>query len=92
MGANSRLGAYSNKYGSCVVYVLYQFPFTCIENFVSKVEMLGLSDGKKRFTIAIMFFGLSTRFQRRKEWICESRCRQVIVRLHVFARFFCPLS
>ena len=37
-------------------------------------------------------FGSSTTFQRRKEWICESRCRQVIVRLHVFVGFFCPLS
>ena len=32
--------------------------------------------------------GSSTTFQRRKEWICESRCRQVIVRLHVFVGFF----
>ena len=37
-------------------------------------------------------FGSSTTFQRRKEWICESRCRQVLVRLHVFAGFFYPLS
>ena len=35
-------------------------------------------------------FGSSTTFQRRKEWICESRCRQVSVRLHVFAEFFRP--
>ena len=33
-------------------------------------------------------FGSSTTFQRRKEWICESRCRQVSVRLRVFAGFF----
>ena len=32
--------------------------------------------------------GSSTTFQRRKEWICESRCRQVSVRLRVFAGFF----
>ena len=31
-------------------------------------------------------------FQRKKEWICESRCRQVGDRLHVFARFFLPLN
>ena len=37
-------------------------------------------------------FGSSTTFQRRKEWICESRCRQVSVRLRVFARFFLPLN
>ena len=35
-------------------------------------------------------FGPLTTFQRRKEWICESRCRQVNVRLHLFAEFFCP--
>ena len=37
-------------------------------------------------------FGSLTTFQRRKEWICacESRCRQVSVRLHVSAGFFCP--
>ena len=47
----------------------------------------------QRFKIAIMFLGWPlTTFQRRKEWICESRCRQVSVRLHVFARFFCPLT
>ena len=34
--------------------------------------------------------GSLTTFQRRKEWICESRCRQVSVRLHVFVGFFCP--
>ena len=33
-------------------------------------------------------FGSSTTFQRRKEWICESRCCQVSVRLHVFVGFF----
>ena len=32
-------------------------------------------------------FRSSTTFQRRKEWICESRC-QVSYRLHVFAVFF----
>ena len=37
-------------------------------------------------------FGSSTTFQRRKGWICESRCRQVSVRLRVFARFFLPLN
>ena len=31
-------------------------------------------------------------FQRKKEWICESRCRQVGDRLHVFARFFLSLN
>ena len=35
-------------------------------------------------------FGSSMTFQRRKEWICKSRCRQVSVRLHVLAAFFCP--
>ena len=37
-------------------------------------------------------FGSSTTFQRRKEWICESRCRQVSVRLRVFAGFFYPYT
>ena len=32
-------------------------------------------------------FRSSTTFQRRKEWICESRC-QVTDRLHVFAVYF----
>ena len=35
-------------------------------------------------------FGSSMTFQRRKKWICESRC-QVSDRLHVFGYFFCPL-
>ena len=33
-------------------------------------------------------FGSSMTFQRRKKWICESRC-QVSDRLHVFAVLFC---
>ena len=37
-------------------------------------------------------FGSSTTFQRRKEWICESRCRQVSVCLRVFAGFFYPYT
>ena len=46
---------------------------------------------KKRFKIAIMFSGRRRRSRElRKEWICESRCRQVSVRLHVFAGFSCP--
>ena len=48
-----------------------------------------LSDGKKVQDCDYVF-GSSTTFQRRKEWICESRCRQVSVRLHVFAGFFGP--
>lgn len=32
-----------------------------------------------------------TTFQRRKELILESRCRQVSVHLQVFGEFFCPL-
>ena len=35
-------------------------------------------------------FGSLTAFQRRKEWIFESRCCQVNFRLHVFVGFFCP--
>ena len=45
---------------------------------------------KKKIQDCDYVFGSSTTFQRRKEWICESRCRQVSVRLHVFAGFFCP--
>ena len=59
------------------------------ENFASKVEAWSLSDGKKVQDCDYVFRS-STTFQRRKEWICESRCRQVSVRLHVFAGFFCP--
>ena len=47
------------------------------------------ADGKKVQDCDYVF-GSSTTFQRRKEWICESRCHQVSVRLHVFAGFFCP--
>ena len=36
-------------------------------------------------------FGSSLTFQRRKKWICESRCK-VSDRLHVFAVLFCPLT
>ena len=47
---------------------------------------------KKKVQECDYVFGSSTTFQRRKEWICESRCRQVSVRLRVFARFFLPLN
>ena len=74
-------------YLSANIVVLYQFTVTCIENFASKVEGWGLSDGKKVQDCDYVF-RLSIMFQRRKEWICESRCRQVSVRVHVFAGFF----
>ena len=46
---------------------------------------------KKRFKIAIMFLGRRRRSREESpEWICESRCLQVSVRLHVFAGFFGP--
>ena len=38
-----------------------------------------------------MFLGRRQRSREESpEWICESRCRQVSVRLHVFAGFFDP--
>ena len=74
----------SSFYLSINIVVLYQFTVTWIENFVSKVEAWGLSDGKK-VQDCDYAFGSSTTFQRRKEWIWESGCRQVDVRLHVFA-------
>ena len=45
---------------------------------------------KKKVQDCDYVFGMSKTFQRRKEWICESRCLQVSVRLLVFAGFFCP--
>ena len=44
-----------------------------IENFASKVEAWGL----KKVQHCDYVFGSPTTFQRRKEWICERRCRQV---------------
>ena len=50
-----------------------------------------VSRTERRFKIAIMFLGRRRRSREESpEWICESRCRQVSVRLHVFAGFFCP--
>ena len=80
----------SSFYLSINIVVLYQFTVTWIENFVSKVEG-GLSDGKK-VQDCDYAFGSSTTFQRRKEWIWESGCRQVNDRLHVFAGFFLLLN
>ena len=40
-----------------------------------------------------MFLGRRQRSgEESPEWICESRCLQVSVRLHVFAGFFLPLN
>ena len=40
-----------------------------------------------------MFLGRRQRSREESpEWICESRCRQVSVSLHVFAGFFGPLK
>ena len=51
------LDPYRQRLLSVKILVLYQFTVACIENFASKVEAWGLSDGKKRFKIAIMFSG-----------------------------------
>ena len=69
------------------IMVLYEFT---VPGHV-KVKAWGLSHGKKVQDCNYVFGSLTT-FQRRKEWICacESRCRQVSVRLHVSAGFFCP--
>ena len=72
--------------------VLYQFMVTCIENFTSKVETSGLSVGKKGSRWQYYIFMLSTTFLRRKEWICERRCHQVLsVHLHILWDFL-PLN
>ena len=51
------------------------------------VEAWSLSDGKKVQDCDYVL-GSSTTFEIRKEWICESRCRQVSVRLHHYLRDF----
>ena len=64
-----------------------EFTNSCIENSMSKVEVWGLLDAK-RFIDCDYAFSSSTRFQKRKEWICESKS-QASDRLQVFAGFFC---
>ena len=71
----------SSFYLSLNIVVLRQFTVTCIESCMS----LGRKKSVQDYDCV---FGSSTTFQRRKEWICESRCRQVSVRLHMFAGFF----
>ena len=61
---------------------------------ISKTSHLKLkrevSRTEKKGSRLRLCFRVVDEFQRRKKWICESRCRQVSVRLHVFAGFFCP--
>ena len=62
---------------------------------ISKTSRLKLkrevSRTEKRFKIAIMFLGRRRRSKEESpECICESRCRQVSVRLDVFAGVFGP--
>ena len=61
---------------------------------VSKTSRLKLkrevSWTEKRVQDVDYVFWSSTTFKRRKEWICESRCRQVSVHLRVFGGLFCP--
>ena len=46
---------------------------------------------ERRFKIAIMLLGRRRRSREESPgWICESRFRQVSVRLHVFTGFFAP--
>ena len=71
----------SSFYLSVNIVELYQFMASKTSHLKLKREVSNrLSDG--RFKIAIVF-GSSTTFQRREEWICERRCLQVSVRLHV---------
>ena len=51
-----------------------EFTNSCIENSMSKVEVWGLLDAK-RFIDCDYAFSSSTRFQKRKEWICESKSK-----------------
>ena len=69
-----------------------KFTVTYIENFASKVWSVRSLGRKKKVQDCDYVFESSTTFQRKREWICESRCRQVGDRLHVFARFFLPLN
>ena len=55
----------SSFYLSVNIVVLYQFMVTCIENFASKAEARGLSDGKKVQGCDYVFGSLTT-FQRKK--------------------------
>ena len=76
-----------------LIVVLY--PFTVPRHVYRKLPRLKLkrevSRMEKRFKIAIMFLGRQQRSREESpEWICESRCRQVSVHLHVFAGFFGP--
>ena len=57
------------------------FTVTCIENFASKVWSVRSLGRKKKVQDCDYVFESSTTFQRKKEWICESRCRQVGDRL-----------
>ena len=61
---------------------------------ISKTSHLKLkrevSRTEKKVQDCYYVFGSSMTFQRGKEWICKSRCRQVSVHLHVSAGFFCP--
>ena len=75
------------------IVVLYQFTVPghlCISKTSHQKLKREVSRTEKKVQDCDYVFGLSTTFQRRKEWICESRCRQVSVRLHVFVGFFCP--
>ena len=61
-----------------VLFVIFsaeqEFTNSCIENSMSKVEVWGLLDAK-RFIDCNYAFSSSTRFQKRKEWICESKSK-----------------
>ena len=63
---------------------------------MSKTSYLKLkcevSRAEKKVQECDYVFGSSTTFQGRKEWICESRWRQVSVRLRVLAGFFYPYT
>ena len=63
----------SSSYLTVNIVVLNQFTVTCIENFASwlkrALSLCGLSDGEKGSS-----FRPSTTFQRRKGWICASKC------------------
>ena len=66
--------------------VLYQFTVTSHLKLKREVSWT-----EKRFKIAIMFLGRRRRSREESpECIFASRCRQVSVRLHVFAGVFGP--
>ena len=105
-GRLSNLLPFLSPYSSCTVFWVSQLSFKRKHrgvapihgplSHISRTSHLKLSSVKslvgwqKKVQDCYYVFWSSMTFQRRKEWICRCRCRQVSVHLHVFAGFFCP--